>query len=300
MNLAHRFVDTKYAGDWAIKDGQLYKGNTLINNNFDLVDEIGKDTDGTITIFQNDTRITTNVEVDGKRAVGTKVSEEVAERVLNHQETYFGEANVAGNTYQAAYRPLMNKQHQVVGIFYVGAGQQMIDHIVAKIIKTIFIVLICIVIFAIIIIALFTKRIKDRLLNVTKVLKAAGDGDFTLTLKDKSKETGQTFEHIVDSITIANEGIQELSAISEEMSASMQEINASIENIAHLANVTSNDASQISTVTSEQLDLTKQMKQAVQTMTTKSDDLNDIVKLFLYRLFFIWEYLLFIQNIINN
>lgn len=512
LNLAYRFVDTKYKGDWAIKDGQLYKGHTLVNNNFDLVDEIGADTGGTITIFQQDKRVTTNVEQDGQRAVGTKVSKEVSDKVLGNHETYFGEANVAGNMYQAAYRPLMDKDGKVVGIFYVGAGQSIIDHIVSKMIKTIFIVLVCIVVFAIIVIAMFTKRIRTRLLNITKVLKAAGDGDFTKKLFDRSsdelaevaesynqmaenmkvlikdvnehsshvqmasnelahtaddtmkmttnvtssvgaivqnvkqqqqmitqsvsavnemtqgigqvsenafnvaeastqsthkaengqksvqnvvkqirsiydaneqtsavmkqleersheignitaaitsiadqtnllalnaaieaaragehgkgfaivadevrklseqsnhsasliasivkaiqedtkhvvalmmhthdeiedgivlvRETGETFDHIVNSIAIANTGIQELSAISEQMSASMQEINASIENISHLATVTSDDAQKISKVTTDQLNLTNYMKEAVGTMTVKSDDLSTVITRF--------------------
>lgn len=512
LNLAYRYVNAEYKGDWAIKDGQLYKGDTLINNNFDLVDNIGADTGGTITIFQQDQRVTTNVEKAGKRAVGTKVSKEVSDKVLKDHEMYFGEANVAGNTYQTAYRPLMDKDGKVVGMFYVGASQHIIDQIVSKIIKTILNVLACIVILSVVVIAFFTKRIRARLVSITEVLKAAGDGDFTKKLVDHSKdelaevatsynqmaenmkhlikdvnehsshvqdaskdvvqtaddtmqmttnvttsvgaivqnvqqqqqmieqsvnavnemtegigqvsqnafsvaeastqsthkaengqasvenvvkqilsiydaneqtsavmkqleirsheigkitaaitdiaeqtnllalnaaieaaragehgkgfavvadevrklseqsnhsasliasivkavqedtahvvnliihthdeiengitlvrETGDTFEHIVASISTANTGIQELSAISQQMSASMQEINASIENISHLATITSDDAQKISAVTTDQLKLTNFMKEAVGTMTVKSDDLNNVISKF--------------------
>lgn len=64
------------------------------------------------------------------------------------------------------------------------------------------------------------------------------------------------------------------------MSASMQEINASIENISHLASITSDDTQTISAVTTEQLNLTNFMKEAVGTMTVKSDDLNNVISRF--------------------
>jgi len=72
--------------------GVLYGGN-LLNRNYDIVDRIketvyqevkykGKDI-GTATIFQDDLRISTNVRgEDGKRAIGTRISEDVYEQVL--------------------------------------------------------------------------------------------------------------------------------------------------------------------------------------------------------------------------
>ncbi|MCJ7537256.1 MAG: cache domain-containing protein, partial [Anaerolineales bacterium] len=74
--------------------GVLYGGN-LLNRNFEIVDKVketvyeevqykGKDI-GTATIFQDDIRISTNVEnEDGTRALGTRVTEEVYNQVVGH------------------------------------------------------------------------------------------------------------------------------------------------------------------------------------------------------------------------
>ncbi|WP_269758264.1 cache domain-containing protein [Thalassobacillus sp. C254] len=61
-------------------------------------------TDGTVTIFLEDTRVTTNVINNGERAVGTQASQEVAHTVLEEGSVYTGPADVAGVTYQTAYQ----------------------------------------------------------------------------------------------------------------------------------------------------------------------------------------------------
>lgn len=77
LKLGYAYLDEKVAGSWLIKDGKLYKGDTPINDHDTLVDQLAEYTDDTITIFQGNTRVATNVMLNGKRAVGTEVSPEV-------------------------------------------------------------------------------------------------------------------------------------------------------------------------------------------------------------------------------
>ena len=58
-------LEQSYSGDWQIKDGKLYKGENLINGNFEIVDEIGKSSGDNVTVFQGDTRVATNVMKEG-------------------------------------------------------------------------------------------------------------------------------------------------------------------------------------------------------------------------------------------
>jgi two-component system NtrC family sensor kinase len=97
----------------------------LFNNDFALVDDI-RDTAkiDTVTIFLGDLRVSTNVMTeDGKRAVGTRVSQEVSDVVLQKGMGYVGSAFVVNENYITHYEPLRNHQDQVVGILYVGARQ---------------------------------------------------------------------------------------------------------------------------------------------------------------------------------
>lgn len=114
--------------------GILY-GATLLNRNYDIVDEIkrtvfqdlqykGQDI-GTATIFQDDLRISTNVKnLDGSRAIGTRISEEVYNQVVLKGQPYIGRAYVVNNWYITAYEPIKNIDRQIIGILYVGILEQ--------------------------------------------------------------------------------------------------------------------------------------------------------------------------------
>ncbi|MGB9639400.1 MAG: cache domain-containing protein [Anaerolineales bacterium] len=97
----------------------------LLNNDYTLVDHI-KNVAGidTVTIFFGDQRISTNVVTnDGRRAVGTRLSQDVGDVVLYRGENYIGPAFVVNQNYITRYDPLRDHQNNIVGILYVGASQ---------------------------------------------------------------------------------------------------------------------------------------------------------------------------------
>jgi two-component system NtrC family sensor kinase len=110
--------------------GVLYGGD-LLNHRDDLVDHIRdavsspSDTAArpinTVTIFLGDLRIATNVpRADGTRAVGTRMSREVADEVLDRGGIWTGPARVLNDWYIAAYEPIRDPQEKIVGALYVG------------------------------------------------------------------------------------------------------------------------------------------------------------------------------------
>lgn len=114
-------IDTKYPGSWSVRDGDLYKGSIKISFNNDLVDHLSVLTGDTVTVFLGDTRVATTVYgSNGERAIGTKVSDKVANTVLQNGQIYLGEADVVGEWYQAGYIPLRADNGNIIGMFYVG------------------------------------------------------------------------------------------------------------------------------------------------------------------------------------
>lgn len=130
LRLAEALLDSRLPGHWAVRNGQLYKGETLINGNNEIVDQIGVLTGDTCTIFQGPTRVATNVIRDNIRVLGTKVSEEVGKVVLEEGKEYSGEADVAGIKYQTAYEPIKDQNGQIIGMWYVGANKQFVDKVI--------------------------------------------------------------------------------------------------------------------------------------------------------------------------
>lgn len=110
--------------------GVLYAA-VLLNNNDRFVDRFknlifkeekikGKDV-GTITIFIDDVRVATNVvDRNGRRAVGTLVSEEVFRQVYERGQDWLGRAFVVNDYYLSGYTRLTDIENQPVGMLYVG------------------------------------------------------------------------------------------------------------------------------------------------------------------------------------
>jgi len=241
LALGYEYIEYKHPGEWQVKGGSLYKGVTKISENFELVDEIGKLTNGdTVTIFMGDTRVTTNVMKEGKRAVGTQVSEAVAQKVLKQGETYLGEANVVGQVYQAAYQPIKNGSGEIIGIWYVGAPQNLIEETIQSVLNVIIPVLIGIVILTIIAVVWFTRRISRKLTLIGHAIERAGQGDFTVEVKaDSRDEIGQlskSYEHmrenLVDLLRHLSQTTEQVAASSEQLSASSQQNSKAAEQIA--------------------------------------------------------------------
>lgn len=110
---------------------RVLDGGVLLNNNFIFVDAIRdlvygpgslpEGSLGTVTVFLDDVRISTNVQrLAGKRALGTRVSDEVSRAVLDNGETWINRAFVVNDWYISAYEPIVDIAGRRVGILYAG------------------------------------------------------------------------------------------------------------------------------------------------------------------------------------
>jgi len=122
-----RTADGKLAG--------VLRAGILLNRNYDLVDQVQNTVFhderyrgrllGTATIFQQGVRISTNVlREDGSRAIGSCVSAEVYNHVLEQGRTWVGRAWVVNDWYISAYAPIRSADGDAVGMLYVGVLAQ--------------------------------------------------------------------------------------------------------------------------------------------------------------------------------
>ena len=109
----------------------ILEGGVLLNGNLGIVDRINTivyqeaslplGSQGTATLFLGDTRIATNVRLfEGQRALGTRVSQAVRDKVLGEGQVWLGSALVVDDTYVSGYEPLTDSDGQRVGMLYVG------------------------------------------------------------------------------------------------------------------------------------------------------------------------------------
>src|SRR5689334_23477116 len=104
----------------------LYFGETKINNNFALVDEVQKEMGGTATLFVKSgdefVRVATNVKKpDGSRAIGTVLDPKgKAIASIAKGESFFGDVDILGKPYTTGYEPIRDAGNNIIGVYYVG------------------------------------------------------------------------------------------------------------------------------------------------------------------------------------
>lgn len=119
----------------------LLDGGVLLNHNLEFVDTIrdlvyGKDAlpengIGTVTLFLDDIRITTNVPAqhlaepaaEFERAIGTRISAEVYHQVLEEERLWLDRAFVVNDWFISAYEPIYSLNNQLVGVLYAGFSE---------------------------------------------------------------------------------------------------------------------------------------------------------------------------------
>jgi hypothetical protein len=105
----------------------LHFGTTKINNNFDIVDAVGKE-DGkgmTATLFARGgdeyIRVSTSVPKPDSngRAVGTVLAGPAFE-AIKAGKSYYGEVPILGTPYITGYEPINDSSGAQIGVYYVG------------------------------------------------------------------------------------------------------------------------------------------------------------------------------------
>ncbi|MCY8031534.1 methyl-accepting chemotaxis protein TlpC [Bacillus inaquosorum] len=248
LALSSAYIDDAISGDWQVKNNKLYKGKIQINGNEDIVDLLGEKTGDTVTIFQGDTRVATNVMKSGERAVGTQASSEVIDAVLKSGKRFYGQADVAGSSYQTAYMPLKDQNGDIIGMLYTGANQSILASLTKSLFTQFAIVLAIVIIVSVILVLLFTRRINKRLNALKCAFESAGNGDMTIEVSDKSGDELSELSvyynkmrmKLNNTIQTVQQSALQLASASQQLSAGAEETNQASEKITeavqHIAN----------------------------------------------------------------
>ncbi|MFH1123276.1 MAG: cache domain-containing protein [Pseudomonadota bacterium] len=204
----------------------IFRVGTVINQNFDFVDFVreniftvatyaGKNL-GTVTIFQGDVRITTNViGPDGQRAIGTRVSEEVYDQVLGEGRTWTGPAFVVDSWYISAYEPLRNIKDEIVGMLYVGILKKRYDDMRGEA-RTLFMVAVFFALLCAVFPSLWlTARLSRPLAQLTRGAAEVSRGNLDYQLpytlgaeRDEINRLTSAFNQMVSALKERNEQLQ--------------------------------------------------------------------------------------------
>ncbi|AOT71774.1 methyl-accepting chemotaxis protein [Geosporobacter ferrireducens] len=263
--LGYSLLDVKYAGDWRVEGDKLYKGAVLIGDgtqnggNYQLVDEIEKQTGSLATIFMKNQqaklethegpyqRVATNVQMqDGSRAVGTQISKNVAD-VIERDQEYNGEANVNGVIYQGRYMPIKDAGGKIIGAWFVGVSKANAMKVVNKTIFNMIIIGLAVMFFGVLISILFVKKMVHNIQEIVKTIQAAENQDLRVNCdvhtKDEIGEIADSLNNMIrtlkgllqktgHSTKNVTETSEHLSEITVQTTTAVEEVARAIEDIA--------------------------------------------------------------------
>lgn len=276
-NLGYELLDQTYKGEWRISNGNMYKGETLVNGDTVFVDRVKNKTKSLATIFLGDTRISTNVvKEDGSRAIGTKVSDEVKEVVLNQGKEFVGKADILGEIYYTKYIPIRDKSNKVIGIWFVGVSNDYINESVFKVDMIIAIISLIFIVFGVLI-AIFIvngiytpiKIAVDRSRDIAS-LDLTKDISFKmLNREDEMGVLSRALQTIIDNLREIVSGVKDQST---QLRDSSQKLNTNSEQSSIAIDEIAKTISDISMNVNEEA---KETDNAVQSIVKLDDIIKD-------------------------
>lgn len=272
--------------------GILY-GGTLLNRNFGIVDKVketvfeelqyeGKDI-GTATIFQDDVRISTNVEnQDGTRAIGTRVTEEVYDQVVGHGQPWIGRAYVVNDWYITAYEPIRDIAGKIIGILYVGVLEDKYNDIRQNMILTFGAITVAGVLVALVVSYFIARWILIPIFKLIDASKAVAAGDLNtkveISTKDELEYLAESFNAMAQALQKRDDQLREFATQKIMASERLALIGQLSANVAHELNNPLTGIVTYSHLMLEDTDLDDPKKNSLEKIVGQATRCRDIIR----------------------
>ncbi|MCI6920523.1 MAG: methyl-accepting chemotaxis protein [Lachnospiraceae bacterium] len=285
-------IDYADEGEYHVEDGTLYKGEFDVTNVTDMADHIQTSADTDITVFYGNTRYMTSIlDAQGNRAIGTTASEEVTGKVLDGQQEYFSsDANVNGAAYFGYYIPIMENGNSV-GMVFAGMPQADAKAQINKIISLIAGIMVLFVFLFSASTILVVKSMAKGLICGTSVLEQVATGKLNVELNSKfaerKDEIGQISravqklkQEITTVITEIMGNSKELhessSLLDEKTSASMEHINQIERAVDEIAQGAGSQAQETQSATENVIAMGNMIEDTSKEITTLNENAKQI------------------------
>jgi len=151
-----------------------------------MLDELKSRMRCEFTIFEGDTRAYTTVIQNNTRMIGTKLSADVSEIVLQKGNTYIGKADILGDNFLCSYVPTTGNDGKINGLIFAGISRkESLQETIKVIILSILIGVIAVGVSIILLSVYINKRVSIPLGKITKVAIRLEQGDLGLRNDDE-------------------------------------------------------------------------------------------------------------------
>ena len=198
-----------------------------------LVDRV-KDLFGVdATLFLGDVRVSTTIQENGKRAVGTKLKADLAERVLGKGERFTGEAVILGQDYVTAYKPLPGPDGKPLGVLFAGESIELFHQARNRILLSLGVVALLTLVLAYGLTEVLVRGLVRPLLCLERAME---EGDLTGAVSlDRDDELGRMVRAYGTLMESLRSTLKRVGEVSATLSESAEELSASADQSARAA-----------------------------------------------------------------
>jgi len=176
-----------------------------------LLDDLKERMGCEFTIFEGDTRAYSTVTQNGERVVGTQLSSDLCDIVLEQGQTYVGEADILGVKYLCSYVPTKGDDGKVDGLIFAGISIAEAEQEASRIIVYAMIVSVAVIIVCILFLTVYLKvRVSGPLGQITQAAMQLEKGELGLAdgreiqigirSNDEVGLLGEIFENTIGSL----------------------------------------------------------------------------------------------------
>ena len=185
---------------------------------------------GTATVFLEDLRISTNVlDNQGRRAVGTRVSKEVADQILKEGRSWTGRAFVVDTWYLSQYDPIRDPDGNIIGMVYVGELESKYLDMRTRAVALYISIILGGMILAFLMSYFVIRSVLGPIQNLSEATKRLSGGDLTHRVKVKGKDEvsdlSASFNVMAEQLGRQREEIERRQCELEDLSSRLQVIN---------------------------------------------------------------------------
>ena len=191
--------------------GSITAGMDLANNAF--VDGIKAKYGVECTVFQGDTRVTTTIQKDGQRIVGTRMADPaVLEATLREGQLFHGATRIQGKAFYAVYWPVRGGDGKIVGMLFIGNDLATLASGLYTVAKTMGVILLLVSVLGAVSSMWFGRSIGQRIQKIIDELNAG------------AREMVSAADQVSSASQALAEGASSQAASLEETSGSLEEM----------------------------------------------------------------------------
>ena len=146
-----------------------------------LLDALKQEMGCEFTIFHGDERAYTTIQQNGQRAVGTRLSGEISQIVLNQGNSYVGQATILGEKHLCSYVPTYDANGQIDGLIFAGISMSSATNQIGLTVLLSCLVGVVLIMIGILIVGAYIKRtVSNPLFRLSILAQTLEQGDLGL------------------------------------------------------------------------------------------------------------------------